>query len=58
MTQQNTPPPQSNLSEKIAKISARLEESTPKFNGAMDVVPPTGNTQPVGRHAKPWERES
>lgn len=56
MTQSATPPTASALYEKIAKISAKLEEATPKFNGAVAIAHPARNTEPTGRHDKPWGR--
>lgn len=58
MTQQNPSPSTSALYEKIAKISANLEKSTPKFNGAMPVTPRVHNTQPATQQATPWGKKS
>lgn len=56
MTQQTTTPSPSTLHEKIARISAKLEETAPKFNGAMSLVPPNRVSQPAGGHSEPWIR--
>lgn len=58
MAQQTTSSSSSALYEKIAKISAKLEEATPSFNGAVATVPPAQSAQPAEHQTKPWARTS
>lgn len=58
MTQQTNSSSSSSLYEKIARISARLEQVTPQFDGAVSVTPPAHRAESDEQSAKPWGKAS
>ncbi|MFW0181811.1 hypothetical protein [Rothia sp. P5766] len=58
MTQQTDSCPASALYQKIARISARLEQVTPQFDGAVSVISPAHRAESDEQSAKPWGKAS